>query len=88
MALKKAVFTGYRGGLRTQRNKQILVKIDRIDTRDKATKYIGRKVVWRNQKGNTLIGKITGVHGRNGVLKARFKKGLPGQAMGAELEVR
>ena len=85
--LKKAVFTGYRGGLRTQRNKQILVKIDRVDTRDKAAKYIGRKVVWRNQKGNTLIGKITGVHGRNGVLKARFKKGLPGQAMGAELEV-
>jgi len=88
MTLEKAVFTGYRGGLRTQRNKQILVKIDSIDTSDKAAKYIGRKVVWRNQKGNTLMGKITGVHGRNGVLKARFKKGLPGQAMGTELEVQ
>ena len=88
MVFKKAVFTGYRGGLRAQRNKQILVKIDRIDTRDKAAKYIGRKVVWRSPTGNTIIGKITGVHGRNGVLKASFKKGLPGQAMGTELEVR
>ena len=88
MTLEKAVFTGYTGGLRTQRNKQILVNIDRIDTSDKAAKYIGRKVVWRSQKGNTLIGKIIGVHGRNGVLKARFKKGLPGQAMGTELEVQ
>ena len=86
--MEKAVFTGYRGGLHTQRNKQVLLTIEHIDTRDKAAQYIGRNVIWRRPRGNALIGKITGVHGRNGVLKARFKKGLPGQAVGVELDIR
>jgi large subunit ribosomal protein L35Ae len=85
--LGKALFRGYRRGLHSQRNKQILLKIDRINDKDEAAKYIGRTVVWRSVKNKKLIGKITGVHGRNGVLKASFKKGLPSQAIGAELEI-
>ena len=84
--MDKAVFTGYRGGLHTQRNKQILLTIEHVDTRDKAAQYIGRNVVWRSPTGNPLIGKITRVHGRRGVVRARFRKGLPGHAVGAELE--
>ena len=86
--MEKAVFTGYRGGLHTQRNKHVLLTIEHIDTRDKAAQYIGRNVIWRSPKGNTLIGRITGVHGRKGVVRARFKKGLPGQAVGVELDIR
>ena len=83
----KALFLNYMGGRRTRRNKQILVKIGQVDDRDNAAKYIGRKVTWKSPSGNTLTGKIIGVHGGNGVLKAIFRKGLPGQAVGKELNI-
>ena len=75
------------GGMRTQRNKQILVKIDQVDDKNKAAKYIGRKVTWKTPSGNTITGKVVSVHGGNGVLKANFRKGLPGQAIGKELNI-
>ena len=83
----KALFLGYRGGRRTRRNKQILVKIDQVDDRDKAAKYIGRRVTWKSPGGNIITGKIVSVRGGNGVLKARLRKGLPGQAIGEELNI-
>ena len=83
----KALFLGYRGGMHTQWNKQILVKIGQVDDRDEAAKYIGRRVTWKTPRGNTITGKVVSVHGGNGVLKARFKKGLPGQAIGEELNI-
>ena len=72
--MEKALFVNYRGR-NTQWNKQILVKIDKVDDKNKAAKYIGRKVTWKSPSGNTLAGKIISVHGGNGVLKANFRKG-------------
>ncbi len=51
-----------------------------------AGKLIGQKVVWENGK-STLLGKIVGFHGKNGVVRARFKKGVPGQAIGSVVEL-
>ena len=84
--MEKALFVNYRGR-NTQWNKQILVKIDKVDDKNKAAKYIGRKVTWESPSGNTLTGKIIGVCGGNGVLKAKFRKGLPGQAIGEKLNI-
>jgi large subunit ribosomal protein L35Ae len=86
--MDKGIFMSYRRGKRTQRNKQILIKIDGIDDRNAAASFIGRKVIWSGPKGTSLIGNITGVHGRRGVLRARFMKGLPGQALGSEVAIR
>lgn len=83
-----ARFLGFRGGLRIQRNNQILVKINRVDDRNMAAKYVGKKIVWKSPKGKILAGKIVGLHGRKGVLKARFRKSLPGEAIGTELTIR
>ncbi len=85
--LAKAIFLGYSGGLRTMRNKQILVRIDQIDDENKAARYIGRKVTWKTLKGKLIIGKIVSPHGGNGVLKAMMREGLPGQAVGKELDI-
>ena len=71
-----------------QRNKQILVKIDQIDDKKKAAAYIGKKATWKSPSGNTLTGNILRVHGGNGLLKANFRKGLPGQAIGKELDIK
>ena len=83
----KGVFLSYRLGGHAQRNKQILIRIEGITNRYEAASFIGMKAIWTSLKGNSLIGKIVGVHGRKGVLKASFKKGLPGQAIGTELSI-
>ena len=85
--MEKALFVNYLGGRHTKRNKQVLVKIDQVDDKNKAAKYIGRKVTWKSPSGNTLTGKIISVRGGNGVLKAIFRKGLPGQSIGKELNI-
>jgi len=81
----RALFVNYQGGQCTQQNKYALVKVEGVDDRNKAAIYIGRKIVWNSPNDNRLIGKIVGIHGRKGTLKARFRKGLPGEALGTEL---
>ena len=83
----KAIFLGYKGGHRTQKSKCALIRADGVDDRSEAAAYIGRKVVWISPSGSRLIGKVIGVHGRKGVLKVRFRKGLPGEVIGTELIV-
>jgi len=84
----KGVVTSYRRGKRTQRNNQMLIEIDTVDNRSKAAEFIGRKIVWENESGTKIIGKIIGTHGKKGVVKAAFKKGLPGQAIGTPVIIQ
>ncbi|MHA2393876.1 MAG: 50S ribosomal protein L35ae, partial [Promethearchaeota archaeon] len=72
----------------TQRNNQVLIEIAMVDNRLKAAEFIGRKIVWENESGTQIIGKIIGTHGKKGVVKAAFKKGLPGQAIGSPVIIK
>jgi ribosomal protein L35AE/L33A len=36
---------------------------------------------------NSFIGRIMGLHGKKGVVTAKFRKGIPGQALGARVEL-
>jgi large subunit ribosomal protein L35Ae len=47
---------------------------------------MGHKVVWKGEN-KQLMGKIVGFHGKNGVVRVKFKKGVPGQALGATVEL-
>jgi ribosomal protein L35AE/L33A len=42
---------------------------------------VGKKVTWKNDT-KTMSGKIMGAHGKNGMVRARFVHGVPGQAIG------
>ncbi len=86
--MEKGKFVSYRRGKHTLRNKQVLIKMNGIDDRKEAARFIGRQVTWTSPMGNLLMGCIVGVHGRRGVVRARFKNGLPGHALGSELTIR
>ena len=47
---------------------------------------MGQKVVWKGAN-KTHVGKIAGFHGKKGVVRAKFKKGVPGQAIGTVVEL-
>jgi large subunit ribosomal protein L35Ae len=81
------IFVNIRQGMFRQYPHNILIRIPGIESSNSAAKYIGKKVVWRSKSGKKLIGKIVKTHGRNGVLLSRFKKGLPGQAIGSSVEI-
>jgi large subunit ribosomal protein L35Ae len=80
-------FINFRQGMFRQYPRNILIRIPGIDSSNTAAKYIGRKVVWRSKSGKKLVGKVVKTHGRNGVLLSRFKKSLPGQAIGSSVEI-
>lgn len=46
--------------------------------------YLGKKVVYRTPTGERIVGKVWKHHGD--ALVVRFSRGLPGQALGSEVE--
>ncbi len=60
---------------------ECLIQFNHEDLVSRAGELIGQKVVWKS-KNNEFIGKISGFHGKNDILKVKFKKGVPGQAIG------
>lgn len=59
---------------------------DSLVPADGAARLIGRKVAWPAEK-HKAIGKIVALHGKNGLVRARFIKGVPGQALGSPVEI-
>jgi len=86
---KNALILSFRRGRHTQRTNQFLVEINGADTKAKASLYIGSRVVWTSpgKLKKKIFGKITTTHGNNGVLRARFSRGLPGTAVGTRVEL-
>jgi large subunit ribosomal protein L35Ae len=76
----------YRIGIRTQASSECLIQFVNLDSETQAGKLIGRKVLWNGEKSQ-LVGKIVGFHGKKGVVRAKFKKGVPGQALGTTVEL-
>lgn len=78
--------TNYRIGNSIQYSRECLIQFNHEDLVARSGKIIGQKVVWKS-KNKELIGKISGFHGKNDVLEVKFKKGLPGQAIGTLVEL-
>ena len=76
----------YRIGIRTQMSRECLVRFTDIVSAARAGQLIGSKVVWKGEN-KKHPGRIVGFHGKNGVVRVRFKKGVPGQALGTTVEL-
>jgi len=84
----KGKVVNYRGGVNTQRANQMIISPEKSSSKEEAAKLLGKKVEWKTPSGKLLVGKISRVHGRKGEVVARFKKGLPGQALGTDIEIK
>lgn len=76
----------YHIGIRTQSSNECLIQFTQKDLVAQAGHIMDKKVVWKGKKKN-LIGKIAGFHGKNGVVRVKFRKGVPGQAIGTIVEL-
>ena len=65
----------------------MILQVPDVDNKDKASKLIGRKVVWKTPAGKQLNGQITNIHGNSGALRVRFDTGMPGQSIGTKVVI-
>jgi ribosomal protein L35AE/L33A len=78
--------TNYRTGPKSQTSKECLIEFETVNSAALAGKLVGQKVSWKNGSGR-MLGKIRGAHGKNGMVRVRFPHGVPGQAIGAIVEL-
>jgi large subunit ribosomal protein L35Ae len=78
--------TNYRIGIRTQTPKECLIEFKGVTSAGLAGHLVGRKVTWKG-KNKIHVGKVVGPHGGNGMVKVRFRRGVPGQAIGTIVEL-
>lgn len=83
----KGRLANYRRGVHTEYTNQYIVEVDGVKDRASADGILGKKVVWKTTTGKTIVGKVSKAHGNSGAVLARFDKGLPGQAIGTEVEI-
>jgi len=69
------------------RERHFLIDIG-LKSRKEASKEVGKEVIWKSSAGKEIKGKISSAHGNKGLVRAIFEKGLPGQAVTTEVEVK
>jgi len=85
----KATIVQFRRGRKTYKPRHFILDVQ-AKSREKAEKFIGKNVEWISPGKNKKIikGKITSPHGNKGLVRAIFEKGLPGQAINDEIELK
>jgi large subunit ribosomal protein L35Ae len=82
----QGLIVNYRVGSKTQRSKECIINFAHVTSVSEAGRLIGRKVAWKGGK-NKIVGKIVALHGKKGLVRIRFRKGVPGQALGTTVEL-
>jgi large subunit ribosomal protein L35Ae len=86
--MTKGKVVQFRRGRHTVHERHMLIEVPESVNKEKAEKFIGKDVEWKSPAGKMIKGKVAGAHGNNGVLRVIFEKGLPGQSIGTEVEVK
>ncbi len=83
--IKARIYSIRRGSIGYSRDAIIIVP--GVETAADAAKFLNAKVVWRSRAGAEIIGNVLKVWGKHGQLLVRFRRGLPGQALGDTVDL-
>jgi len=83
----KAIITSYRRSRHVQHMNTVLLKPEKVDNDVEAHKLLGKIVRLKTKSGKLMQGKVVAIHGKKGVVRARFSKGVPGEALYTEVEI-
>ena len=82
---------GYQRALRTQNTHVSLIKIKGCDSKEDADFYVGKRVAYITKAADGEFrvnwGKVCRRHGSGGVVRCRFRRNLPPQAIGNRVRV-
>ena len=87
--MTKGMVVQFRRGRKTYHPRHFLIDVGAKDRSD-AEKFVGKEVIWTSpgKDKKKIHGKIAAPHGNNGIVRALFERGLPGQAVTDEVEVK
>ena len=77
----------FRRGPKTQKADELIVEIPEVNSKAKASLFIGRKVVLKLGEEKIIVGKVVSTHGSKGRLRVKLKKGLPGQLLTIKVKI-
>ena len=83
----EGTIVNFRGSRRVKRTNQMVVKVEGLDSKEKASKLVGKKAVWKTTGDKNMNGEVTAVHGNSGALRVRFDTGMPGQSIGKKIVI-
>ena len=83
----KGRIVNYRGGVNTHYSNQMIIMPEECESKTDASKLVGKKIYWTTPSGKQIVGKIRKPHGGKGAVLVKFNKGLPGQALGGEVDI-
>ncbi|MBW3019338.1 50S ribosomal protein L35ae [Candidatus Woesearchaeota archaeon] len=83
------VISNFRGSRKRKKGSQMIVKVEGVDSKEKAKGIVGKSVSWATpgKKKKVIKGKVTQPHGNKGSVRVHFEKGMPGQSLGKEVKV-
>ena len=84
----EGVIKNFRRGRTTQKTNHMIVYLDDVKKRDKASELVGKGVVWKSPAGKEINGKVASAHGNKGAVRVIFEKGMPGQSIGQKVEIK
>ena len=84
----EGTIVSFRRSRHTQRDNQMLINVNGVDSKEKATELVGKVVVWKSPAGKEIKGKISNAHGNKGVVRVLFEKGMPGQSLVTKVEIK
>jgi ribosomal protein L35AE/L33A len=77
----------FQRGTNRQRPQYGLVQLEGVNSISQAAPYIGRSVIIHFNDQTSNQGRVVSVHGRNGVLRVRFRRSLAPEAIAKEIQV-
>lgn len=83
----KAIIVNFRKSVHRQKDTHMIVSVEGITSKEKAEALVGKTVTWKSPADKEIKGKVASSHGNSGAVRVIFEKGMPGQAVGAELVI-
>lgn len=77
----------FRRGRHTVQERHFILDFG-LKNKEEAAKLSGKTVEWKSSAGKIIKGRISASHGNKGLVRAIFERGLPGQAITTEVELK
>ncbi len=79
----------FRRSIKNQSENQMIIQVNGVDSKEKAAKLVGKTVSWHapGKLKKVLKGKVSGVHGGKGAVRAIFETGMPGQSLATKVKL-
>ncbi len=82
----KGIVVQFRRGRHRIHERHYLLDVG-MTSREEAQKMAGKRVSWTSPAGTVIQGTIAAAHGNNGIVRAIFERGLPGQAITTQIDI-